>query len=173
MVLVPRPEQEQRAVAGRRTIGRGIFLAASEADQFEHLPDATAYFITTAASEAVGNVRFDGQIGEQRVRLEQNPVVAGLWGKVRNVAVAEVQLATVLLLQTGDAAQQRGLAAARRAEQAHQLTGGDVEGDVIQRSERAEAFLYAAHFHRRTGVGQGSCDGRIHGQTSSSRWGQS
>jgi hypothetical protein len=150
-----------------------LFLAAGEADQFQHLPDAAAHFVATAAGEAVGNVRFDGQIGEQRVGLEQNPVVAGLRGEVRDVAIAEVQLAAVLFFQTGDAAQQRGLAAARRAEQAHQLTGGDVEGDVIQRGESAEAFLHAAHFHRRTGVGQGSCDGRIHGQTSSSRWGQS
>jgi hypothetical protein len=77
---------------------------------------------------------------------------------VRNVAVTEVQLAAVLLLQPGDAAQQRGLAAARRAEQAHQLTGGDVEGDVIQRGEGAEAFLDRALSSARR-VGQGSCDG--------------
>ncbi|MNS63523.1 hypothetical protein D3C72_966190 [compost metagenome] len=146
-----------------------LFLAAGEADQFEHLADALAHFVAPAASKAVGNIRLDGQIGEQCVGLEQNPVVAGLRGEVRDIAIAEVQLAAVLLFQTGDATQQRGLAAARRAEQAHQLTGGDVEGHIIQRGESAEAFLYAAHFHRRTGVGQGSCDGRIHGQTSSSR----
>ncbi len=60
-------------------------------------------------------------------------------------------------------------ATARRPQEAHQLTGRHVKGDVIQRGERAEAFLHAAHFHRRAGVGQGSCSRVVHGQTSSSR----
>ncbi|MNY55670.1 hypothetical protein D3C86_1916660 [compost metagenome] len=86
-----------------------------------------------------------------------------------HVAIAEVQLAAVLLLKAGDAAQQGGFAAARRTEQTHQLPCGHVQGHVIQRSEGAEAFLHAAHFHRGAGVGQGSCDRVVHGQASSSR----
>ncbi|MNF99832.1 hypothetical protein D3C84_827490 [compost metagenome] len=150
-----------------------LFLAAAQADQFQHLADSTAHFVTTAAGEAVGNVRFDGEIGKQRVGLEQNAVVPRLGRQVGNVAIAQVQLAAVLLLQTGDAAQQGGLATARRPQQTHQLTGRHVEGHVIQRGEGAKTLLYTAHFHRCAGVGQGSCDRVVHGRTSSSRWGPS
>ncbi|MCY1175690.1 hypothetical protein D9M73_159390 [compost metagenome] len=104
-----------------------LFLAAAQADQFQHLTDTLANLVATIAGEAVGNVRFDSEIGEQRVGLEQNAVVPSLRCQVGNVAITEVQLAAVLLLQTGDAAQQGGLATARRPQQTHQLTGRHVE----------------------------------------------
>ena len=44
----------------------------------------------------------------------------------------------------GDGAQQRRLSAARRAEERHELAALDVEVDVLERGERAEALREAA-----------------------------
>ncbi|MNG04823.1 hypothetical protein D3C84_879830 [compost metagenome] len=75
----------------------------------------------------------------------------------------------ILALQAGDAAQQGGLAATRRPEQAHQLTGLDIQRNVIQRDESAETLFNAAHLHRDAGDSLGNCVRVIHGRTSSSR----
>ncbi|MNM38699.1 hypothetical protein D3C81_494630 [compost metagenome] len=96
-------------------LARVLFLAAAQADQFQHLTNALTHLIATAAGQAVGNVRFDGEIGKQRVGLKQNAVVPRLRCQMGNVAITQVQLPAVLLLQTGDATQQGGFAAARRA----------------------------------------------------------
>ena len=48
--------------------------------------------------------------------------------------------ARVLHLEAGDHAQQRGLAAARRTEEADELALLDVERDVVERREGAEAL---------------------------------
>ena len=42
-------------------------------------------------------------------------------------------------LEAGEHAQRRGLAAARRTEQRHELTGLDVEREAVERLGRAEA----------------------------------
>ena len=57
-------------------------------------------------------------------------------------------LAGIGLFQAGDDAQQRGLAAAGRAQQRHQLAAGEVQADIVQRGEGAEGladmvYLYA------------------------------
>jgi hypothetical protein len=48
--------------------------------------------------------------------------------------------AGALRLEAGDDAQQRGLAAARRAEQADELALGNRQADVAQRDEAAEVL---------------------------------
>jgi hypothetical protein len=45
-----------------------------------------------------------------------------------------------LRLESGDDAQERGLAAARRAEEANQLTLTDRQADITQRDELVEAL---------------------------------
>ena len=50
-------------------------------------------------------------------------------------------VATVGVFQSGDDAQERGFAAAGRAEQGNEFAGRDVEVDVFQRVETAEVFV--------------------------------
>ena len=50
-----------------------------------------------------------------------------------------------LRIETGDRAQQRGLAAAGRAEEADELAGHHIQRDVIQRRECAEFLDEVAH----------------------------
>ena len=54
-------------------------------------------------------------------------------------------------LEPGDHAQGRGLAAARRAEQADDLAGRDVEIDIVDRDERAELLGDLAELDGRHG----------------------
>ncbi|MNF67457.1 hypothetical protein D3C84_492730 [compost metagenome] len=151
-------------LAARKLAGK-FFLAAGQANQFQHLPDPLAHFVAATAGQAIGNVGFDAQVGEQGVGLEQNPVVARLRWQGGNVTLADEQLATVLPLEPGNAPQQRGLAATGRPQQAHQLTGSDLEGDVIEGGECTEALVDAAHFHVCARV----YDRVVHGRASSSR----
>ncbi|MNZ71662.1 hypothetical protein D3C78_900280 [compost metagenome] len=140
-----------------------LFLAAGQTDQLEHLRHPLAHLVTTATGQTVGDVGFNCQVRKQRIRLKQDAVVTGLGRQLGDVAIADVQGATVLAFEAGDAAQQRGLATAGRAEQAHQFTGGDVEGDILQGGKGAEALVDTAHFHLCARV----CERRVHGRTSS------
>lgn len=45
-------------------LAREFLFAADQADQLQHLTDSLAHFVSTTAGEAVGNVRFDREIGE-------------------------------------------------------------------------------------------------------------
>ena len=57
------------------------------------------------------------------------------------VLAVKENLAAVGVFQSGDDAQERGFAAAGRAEQGNEFAGGDVEVDVFQRVERSEVFI--------------------------------
>ena len=57
------------------------------------------------------------------------------------VLAVKENLAAVGVFQSGDDAQERGFAAAGRAEQGNEFAGGDVEVDVFQRVETAEVFV--------------------------------
>ncbi|MNO59880.1 hypothetical protein D3C76_504770 [compost metagenome] len=151
-------------LAARKLAGV-LFFATGQANQLEHFNHPLARLLTATAHQAVGDVGFDGEVGKQRVGLEQDAVVAGLGWQLGDVALTDVQLAAVLAFEAGDAAQQRGLAATGWAEQAHQLARGDVQGDIVKRREGAEALVDIAHFHlcARGGV--------VHGRASSKRWG--
>ena len=96
-----------------------------------------------AVGEAVGHVVGHREVGEQRVRLEHDAVVALGRRQPRDVAPGELDAAGGLHLEPGDDAQQRGLAAARRPEKADELALGDVEVDVRQRGEGAELLADA------------------------------
>jgi hypothetical protein len=77
---------------------------------------------------------------ERRVVLEDEPHVASAGGVVGGVHAVDLDLAGVGRLQAGDDPQQRGLAAAARAEQRGEATGGDLHRDVVERDELPEAF---------------------------------
>ena len=65
---------------------------------------------------------------------------------VGGVRAVEVDRARIGRLEAGDDAQQRGLARARRPEQRDQLAGVDVQIDVVDRGEGAEAPADVANF---------------------------
>ncbi len=90
-------------------------------------------------------------VPEEGVVLEHEAHPAVRRRFVRAVATVEEHAAGVRDFQAGDDAQQRGLPAARRAEQRHQLAGLDVQVDVGDGDERAEPLRDALHFdaHRR------------------------
>ncbi|MNI81573.1 hypothetical protein D3C73_1382000 [compost metagenome] len=142
---------------------RVLFLAAGQTDQLQHLCHSLAHFLTTATRQAVGDVGLDRQVRKQRIGLKQDAVVTGLGWQIGDITVADIQGAAVLAFQAGDTAQQRGLATAGRAQQTHQFTGGDVEGDILQGGKGAEALVDVAHFHLCAWV----CDRSVHGRTSS------
>ena len=66
---------------------------------------------------------------------------------VRGIFAAEQHLAAVGRFQPGDDAQERGLAAARGAEQRGEVPVGKGEGDIAQRREAAKTFVDGAYFH--------------------------
>jgi len=128
--------------SARANLSRIFIRRARQADQRQHFLDAVGDVVAVGAlaAQAVGHVLGHRQVGKQRVRLEQDAVVARLRFGVRDVAPGQHDGAAVLALEAGDGAQQGGLAAARGAQQAHQLPGADVERDVRQRGVAAKAL---------------------------------
>jgi hypothetical protein len=77
---------------------------------------------------------------EQRVGLEDETGAALVGAFVRDVLARERDLARVGILEAGDDAQQRGLAAAARPEQRDEFARADLERDVAQGREFLEAL---------------------------------
>ena len=82
-------------------------------------------------AQRVGEVLADGEMRVQRVALEHHRDVAVLGTEVVDLAVADRDRALGDVLEPGEHAQRRGLAATRRADDDEQLTVGDVEIEVI------------------------------------------
>mmetsp|Transcript_1013 Transcript_1013/g.2513 ORF Transcript_1013/g.2513 Transcript_1013/m.2513 type:complete len:443 (-) Transcript_1013:3285-4613(-) len=80
-------------------------------------------------------------VTEQRVMLEHEADLALAHMGVGRVLAVQQHPAAVGLLQAGDDAQQRGLAAARGAEQRDQLAAGEFQADVTEGGEVAEALV--------------------------------
>ena len=72
--------------------------------------------------------------------LEHEADAALLRDDVRDVAVADQDAAGVGRLEAGDDAQERRLAAAARAEQRGQRAVRDLDADIVERREVAEAL---------------------------------
>ncbi len=144
--------------------------AAGQADELEQLVDARRdpRLLDLAVDQPVGDVVADGQVRKERVRLEDDAVVALGRRQHRDVALALADPARGLRLEPGDDAQQRRLAAARRAEEADELAALDREVDVRERLERSEGLADALEAevlgHRPAGSGSkrppGHPDGR-------------
>ena len=83
-------------------------------------------------AKAEGDVLEDGEVAEQRVVLENEAHPAVLRTLPRRVHPAEQDLSGVRNLQARDGAQERGLPAAGRPQQRHQLPVGDVQRHVLQ-----------------------------------------
>ena len=82
--------------------------------------------------QAEGDVLEHRHVPEQRVVLEHEADLALAHVAVGRVLAVEQHAAAVGRLQAGDDAQQRGLAAARRPQQRHQLARGERQADIVQ-----------------------------------------
>jgi len=74
---------------------------------------------------------------EQRIVLEHDAHIASVGGQRVDHAIADHHVAHGLGDETRNDAQQRGLAAAARAEQRDQLAAGNLKRDVVDRQTRA------------------------------------
>jgi hypothetical protein len=97
-------------------------------------------------AQAEGHVLEHRHVAEQRVVLEHEAHLALAHVHVGGVFAREQDAAGVGRFQARDDAQQRGLAAARRAEQRDQFARLDVEVHVVQRPEVAELLADVADF---------------------------
>ena len=86
------------------------------------------------------DVALDGHVRKHGVALEDHRDPAMARREVRHVAVADPDPPLVGPLESGDAAEQRRLAAARRTEKNHELSVANGERDVLQRRGSAEAL---------------------------------
>ncbi len=75
----------------------------------------------------------NGHVREHRVALEHHRDLTRARGKVGHIAVADEHLAIVNVLEPGDTAEQRRLAAAGRAEQHEELAVLHFEADIAER----------------------------------------
>ncbi len=96
--------------------------------------------------QAEADVVGDAHVLEGGVVLEDEADLAALRRVVRDLLVADDHRAVVGLLEAGDHAQQRRLAAARGAEQRGQRAVADGHAHVVEREELAVALGHVAGF---------------------------
>src|SRR4051812_5989204 len=90
--------------------------------------------------EAEGDVAGDAEMWEQRVALEHHADIALVWRDIGDGAAGQFDLPVVGLGQAGNHPQQRGLAAAGRAQQRHQFAAPDREVDTIEHRRGVKTF---------------------------------
>ena len=90
-----------------------------------------------------GDVAAHCHMRPQRVALEHHADVALVRRQARDVAPADRHLPALRDVEAGDQAKQRGLAAARRAEEGEELARLDVEVDVLQHAVAAVGQVHA------------------------------
>ena len=115
---------------------------ARQADQVEQLGDALAPLRRADAADLqrVADVLADRQVREERQRLEHHAEVAPVRRHPGQVLPVEQDGAAGRLVEAGDHPQQRGLAAARRPEQADEEPVRDVQADRVDGGDRAVAL---------------------------------
>lgn len=130
--------------------------------EFEQRRDAAADLRLAGPLGARPRAQTEGDVVGHRHRLEQGVVLedeadpAVAQRQRAGVDIAEADAARIGLFETGNQAQERGLAGAGGAEKRHEFAGRYVERDVPQRLERLEALVDGRDRH---GDGHGrSCD---------------
>src|SRR5439155_20798845 len=94
--------------------------------------------------EPVGDVLGGGQIGKQRIGLEHDAEVTLGRRQRRDVSLVLLDAAAGLDIEARDRAQERRLAATRRAQEADELALGDLERDVGEGRQAAQLLGVAA-----------------------------
>ena len=177
-------EQQQPRRNGKRTCKRNALLLAAgklarvfgaligEADERQEFSHARGglRFRPPPARQSVADVGGDGQVGEQGVGLEDDAEIAGGGRQVRDIAPALLDRSRRLRIEARNRTQQRGLAAARWPEKAHELAGHHIQRYAAERREGAECLHEIAHTQIRRDRGHAdawmlgavSCHSRAH-----------
>ena len=109
---------------------------------FDPLGDRAARL--AAAHQPVADIVGHGEVGKERVGLEDDAEVALRRRQRRDVPPLLADRAGGLRIESGDGAQQGRLAAARGPEEADELALADIERDIAEGGEVAEALLEVA-----------------------------
>jgi len=101
-----------------------------------------------ADGQAEGDVVEDGEVAEERVVLEDESDSARADGRLADVLPVETDGAGAWVghFQSGDDAQERGLAGAGGAEQRGEAAARDGEADIVERGVLAERFAEMGDF---------------------------
>ena len=137
----PRDRHALLLAAGERVgLAVEVRLELREVDDFRN-PLVLLGAVDLSHVEAETNVVPHGHVRPERVALETHDGIAFVGAEVRDVALAEPDAAARRLVQAGDEAQERALAAPAGPEQEEQFAGGDGEVDVGQRDGAAERLV--------------------------------
>ena len=145
-------ERDALALSAREGENAAV-LEALEIDEREHAVDRRVDFgLGTAADhEAVAHVLRNRHVREERVLLEHEADAALFGGNVRDVLAADQNArAFVRLFETGDDAQKRRLAAARRPEEHRAAARFERERKGLEHEVRA---VMLAHIDELDGDG--------------------
>src|SRR5215831_10904213 len=117
---------------------RHLPIVTGESDQGEDLAHRNRDLRSLLAlhPEPISNVLEDGQMREERIVLEHEADAAVIGLDAGDVAIADKNASPRRLLEAGDHAKRRGLAATRWSDQREQLARPHLEGDVMDGSDR-------------------------------------
>jgi hypothetical protein len=137
-----RPRKRHPLLLPARELVRLALLEALEANEREHIRHFSSLLRSVEACEAEpeADVLTDREVREERVALEDRvdrPLVRRHFG---DVLLAQKHQSLVRPLEARDDPKRRCLAAARRAEEREELPGPDVDPDIADRLDVAEAL---------------------------------
>ena len=133
--------RESHALALSARQLRGVVVGpAGDLDEVEQLVHAFADLGPRPLPDLQpeGDVLANGHVLERRVVLEDEADAALLRRLARDVHAVELYGSGLRLLEPGDDAQERRLAAAAGAEQRRQGAGGDLDRSIVERDEVTE-----------------------------------
>src|SRR5882672_4996794 len=142
-------ERDALALAARE-LRRVAVREPVELDQAQQVMDPRADFFARRPRpprpdlQTEGDVLEDRHLPEERVVLEAEAHLAFAGAAPRGLLAVDEDFTGIGRGQASDDAQQRGLAAAARTEQRHQLALADLERDPVQGDEAAEALAEVA-----------------------------
>ena len=158
-----RPGQCDTLLLTARQLVRVTAAVAAETDQFEHRRSRLAPHLGQQAAQAEADVVGDVEVRKQRVVLEHHADPALLGGdgppRDRDRLAAQPDVAGMNRLEAGDSAQDGGLAAAARPEQADETSPADMQGRVVYDGLATVAAIDICNLeqgHRRISANAGS-----------------
>ena len=139
-----RPAHRDALALAARELARAPLEVGRDVQGFGSSLDAGANIglRRAAIDQAEGHVLVDGHVRVERVVLEHHGDVAVLGLDLVDDAPVDRDRPAADVLEAGDHAQERGLSAARRADQHHEFAMRDVERKRLQHLERAEGFRH-------------------------------
>ena len=102
--------------------------------------------------QAEGDIGFDGQMRKQRVALKHHVDRPPIRRHRRQIDTVEQNAAGIRPLETGNQAQQRGLAATRRSEQGEEFAFINIKRELIDDGGAAEALGQRLDAQQRTQI---------------------